>query len=150
MSVVLQGLIGRICLAYLEDVIVYSKRIVHHVPDLRAVFERIREAKLKLKPSKCSLFRSEVLYLGHVINASGTSPDPQKLRVLLNWQVPSTVREVQSYLGFVNFYGDFIASSTDLTSSLYELTVARKNNDAVQLSKIQLDAFNELKRRLCS
>ena len=82
--VVLQSLIGRIWLGYLDDVIVYSKRIADYVLILRAVFERIREAKLKLELSKCSFFRSKVLYLGHVINASGTFPDPSNMRVLLN------------------------------------------------------------------
>ena len=56
MAGVLQGLIGRICLAYLDDVIVFSKKRSEHAADLRAVFDRIRSACLKLKPSKCSLF----------------------------------------------------------------------------------------------
>ena len=53
------------------------------VSDLQAVFERVRAAGLKLKPSKCAFFRSEVLYLGDV-NAAGVAPDPAKLRVLSN------------------------------------------------------------------
>ena len=82
MSSVLQGLIGRICLAYLDDVIVFSKRRDKHVNDLRAVLDRIRDAGLKLKPAKCKLSCEQVLYLGHVISPSGVSPDPAKLGVL--------------------------------------------------------------------
>ena len=149
MTGVLQGLLGRICLAYLDDVIVFSKRLRDHAADLGAVLERIRSAGLKLKPSKCALFRDRVLYLGHVITPAGVSPDPAKLQVLSGWPVPRTVREMQSFLGFVNFYGDFLANATELTAQLYELTAARKGNDAIELSAENLAAFEEVKRRLC-
>ena len=82
MMSVLQGLIGRICLAYLDDVIVFSKRCDEHVNDLRAVLDRIRDAGHKLKHAKCKLFCEQVLYLGHVISPVGVSPDFAKLRVL--------------------------------------------------------------------
>ena len=68
-------------LAYIDDVIVYSRHYFQHLRDIRAVFERLRVAGLKLKPSKCQLFRDEVLYVGHVVNAAGVSPDPAKIRV---------------------------------------------------------------------
>ena len=150
MSIVLQGLIGRICLAYLDDVIVFSKLVKDHVSDLREVFERIRSACLKLKPSKCALFRDEVLYLGHTINALGVSPDPAKLRVLASWPVPETVRDVQSFLGFINFYGDFMANSTELTAPLYDLTASRKGTDRVVFTDVHRKNFEELKSRLCA
>ena len=71
MAGVQQGLIGRISLAYLDDVIVFSKKRLENAADLCAVFDRIRSTGLKLKPSKCSLFADQVLYHGHVISASG-------------------------------------------------------------------------------
>ena len=129
MSIVLRGLMTRICLAYLDDVIVYSRHHCQHLRDLRAVFERLRVAGFKLNPSKCQLFRDEVLYLGHVVNAAGVSPDPAKLRVLSGWPVPETVRDVKSFFGFINFYGEFIPNSTYLTAPLYNLTVGNKGTD---------------------
>ena len=71
MMSVLQGLIGQICLAYLDDVIVFSKRRDDHVNDLRTVLDRIRDAELKLKPAKCNPFCEQVLYLDDVISAAG-------------------------------------------------------------------------------
>ncbi len=127
-------MIGRICIAYLDDVIVFSKRRSEHVNDLRAVLDRIRDAGLKLKPTKCKLYCEQVLYLGHVISAAGMSPDPAKLRVLADCTLPTTVRELQSFLGFVNFYSDFIDEQTALTSSLYDLTSARKGTEPVHFS----------------
>ena len=74
MSIVLRRLMARICLAYLGEVIVYSRHHSQHLRELRAVFERLRVAGLKLKPSKCQLFSDEALYLGHIVNTAGVSP----------------------------------------------------------------------------
>ena len=150
MSIVLRGLMTRICLAYLDDVIIYSRCHYQHLRDLRAVFERLRLVGLKLKPSKCQLFHDEVLYLGHVVNVNGVSLDSAKLRVLSTWPVFETVRDVQSFLGFINFYGEFISSSTHLTAPLYNMTVGKKGTDKVSLNADELAAFQSLKRALCS
>ena len=150
MMSVLQGLIGRICLAYLDDVIVFSKRRSKHVNDMRAVLDRIRDAGLKLKPTKCKLYCEQVLYLGHVISAAGVSPDPAKLHVLADLPLPTTLRELQSFLGFVNFYSDFIDEQTALTSSLYDHTSARNGTEPVHFSAEDIERFAELKRRLCA
>ena len=147
---VLQGLIGRICLAYLDDVIVFSKRRTEHVNDLRAVLDRIREAGLKLQPAKCKLFCEQVLYLGHVISAAGVSPDPAKLRVFAEWPRPTIFHELQSFLGIVNFYSNFIDEQTALTFSLYDLTAARKGTEPVYFTSKHVERFAELKRRLCA
>ena len=148
MAKVLQGLIGCICLAYRDDVIVFSKRRSEHAADLRAVFDRIRSAGLKLKPSKCSLFADHKLYLGHVISTAGVSPDPAKLRVLADWPTPKTVREMQSFLRFVNFYGDYISDATELTAPLHDLTAAREGDDSIKQTAKHLDSFKEIKSRL--
>ena len=91
-----------------------------------------------------------MLYLGHVISTAGITPDPAKLSVLANWPIPMTVRELQSFLGFVNFYNEFIDEQTALTSSLYDLTAVRKGTERVQFLPAHVEAFNEIKRRLCA
>ena len=118
--------------------------------DLKAVLDRIQDAGLKLKPANCKLFCEQVLYLGHVISAAGVSPDLAKLRVLAEWPLPTTVRELQSFLGFVNFYSDFIDEQTALTTSLYDLTAARKGIELVNFKPEDVERFAELKRRLCA
>ena len=82
MAGVLQGLIGRICLAFPDDLLVFSKKRSEHAADLRAVFDRIRSAGLKLKPSKCSLFADQMLYLVPVISASGDPRSRKAARTL--------------------------------------------------------------------
>ena len=91
-----------------------------------------------------------MLYLGHVISAAGVSPDPAKFRVLADWPLPTTFRELQSFLGFVNFYGDFIHEQTALTASLYEMTAARKGTEQVHFSAENVERFKEIKRSLCA
>ena len=103
MADVLHGMMGRICLAYLDDVVVFLQTRSEHAAHLSSVLDRICTAGRKLKPSKWSLFCDQTLYLRHIISAVNVSPDPAKLRVLAEWPVPTTVREMQSFLGFINF-----------------------------------------------
>ena len=88
--------------------------------------------------------------MGHVISPAGVSPNPAKLRVLADWPLSTTVRELQSFLGFVNFYSDFIDEQTALTSSLYDITAARKSTEPVHFTRENIERFAELKRRLCA
>lgn len=107
--------------------IVISKRGAYHVNDLRAVLDRIRDARLKLYLAKCTCFCEQVLCLGHVVSAASVSPDFAKLRVLVDWQLFTTVRALQSFIGFVNFYGDYIDEWIALTVLLYDMTAAQKH-----------------------
>ena len=125
--------------------IIFSKKRSDHAADPRAVFDRIRSAVLKLKPSKCSLFADPLLYLGHVISAAGVSYNPQKLRVFADWPTPKTVCEMQSFLGFVNFYGDYISDATELTAPLYDLTAERTRDESIKLTAEHLESFKEIK-----
>ena len=131
MAGVLQDLMGQICLVYLDDMTFFSTKRSEHATDLCAVLDQIRAAALKLKPSKCSLLCDQTLNLGHVISAANVCPDPAKLQVLTDRPQPATVREMQSFLGVSNFYGDFILNSTELTAPLYDIPVARKGDDSI-------------------
>ena len=116
MKSVLQCLIGQICLAYLDDVIIIPMRCANHVNDLKAVLDCLCYAGLKLKPEICNFFCKQVLYFENVILAASVSFDFAKFRVLANWLLPTIVRQQQSFLGFVNFYGDFIDKQTAISA----------------------------------
>ena len=68
------------------------------------MFEKLAEAELKLKPSKCEFFKSHVNYLGHVVSEDGIECDPKKIEAVRNWPIPVTVTDVRSFLGFTNHY----------------------------------------------
>ena len=67
--------------------------------NLQLVFQRLREANLKLNPRKCNLFQKEVKYLGHVVNAKGVSPDPEKVEAIQAWPRPMSSKDIKTFLG---------------------------------------------------
>ena len=79
-----------------------------HIKRLRGVFEKLSAAGLRLKPSYCEFFKSQITYLGHIVSKDGIETDPKKITTIKEWLAPKTVTEVQSFLGFTNYYCKFI------------------------------------------
>ena len=73
------------CIIYLDDIVIFSKDLASHLERLKAVFQKLEEAGLKLKPSKCELFQRQLAYLGHVISAKGVATDESKIEAIKNW-----------------------------------------------------------------
>ena len=116
MEVVLQNLQWERCLVYLDDVIVFGKTFDETLSNLITVFDRFREANLKLKPKKCKLFRNEVSFLGHIVSKDGVKCDPEKIRSVQDWKIPENVTEVKSFLGLASYYRKFIPDFAILKS----------------------------------
>ena len=110
------------CIVYLDDVIVFSKTPDEHLERLEAVFQKRSAAGLKLKPSKCTFFKTEITYLGHLITSEGVATDPKKIEAVIKWPRPKTVHDVRSFLGFVGYYRRFIKGFSPLSRPLYDLT----------------------------
>ena len=87
------------CIIYLDDIVIFSKDLASHLEGLEAVFQKLEEAGLKLKPSKCELFQRQLAYLGHIISAKRVATDEGKVKAIREWPTPTTVTEVQSFLG---------------------------------------------------
>ena len=145
MEFVLTGLQWSICLIYLDDVIIFSKKFDDHLRRMEEVFGRLREAGLKLKPQKCRFFQKEVTYLGHVVSENGVSTNPSKVSKILDWPIPRNVSELRSFLGLASYYRRFIKDFAKITVPLHRLT---EKNKPFIWSESCLEAFNELKREL--
>ena len=97
MEAVLAGLRWKICLIYLDDVIVTEKTFEDMIKKLDHVFERLHEAGLKLKPRKCQLICREVEFLRHIITRDGVKTDPKKIQVVRDWPVPENIHALRSF-----------------------------------------------------
>ena len=135
MDIVLRGLQWEKCLCYVDDVIVFGSSFEIALENLKTVFERYRQANLKIKPSKCALFQTEVSFLGHIVNESGIKCDPTKVQKVQEWPVPSNVTELKQILGLVGYYRRFIPECSTITAPLTRLL--KKNTKFVWDSNCQ-------------
>lgn len=108
-------------LLYLDDIIVFSSSVSQHVQRLEVVLDRLQREGLKVKLSKCSFFRREVGYLGHIISDQGVATDPAKIEAVAKWPRPSQVSELRSFLGFASYYRRFVEGFAKLASPLHKL-----------------------------
>jgi predicted aspartyl protease len=146
LSLVMTGLQWEICICFLDDLVIFSHDFDSHLKRLSLVFERLKWANLKLKPTKCFLFQSKVRFLGHVVSESGIEPDPAKISCLENFKLESA-KDVSRFLGFANYYRKFLYDYASIAKSLVELT--RKNVPFVMTPERE-HAFATLKEKLTS
>ncbi|MCG7876441.1 MAG: pol polyprotein, partial [Candidatus Thiodiazotropha endolucinida] len=150
------------CLIFLDDILVYSQNFQEHLERLEAVFSRLKQHGLKLKPSKCEFFKTKVKYLGHVVSESGVQTDPDKISALATWPEPDNVKALRSFLGFTGYYRRFIKDYARIVKPLNDLLVGHSTNDCIskknkkkkfaswQWGEAQVLAFNTLKEKLSS
>ena len=118
MEKVLVGLNWTICLVYIDDIVVAGPTIEETVRRLGLVWERLRAAGLKLKPSKCTLFRPEVAFLGHTVDKNGVDTDPSKIAALTERRRPGCVEDIRSFLGLAGYYRDHVGGYAELVAPL--------------------------------
>ena len=110
------------CIIYLDDIIIFSKDPDDYIKRLEGVFEKLAQAGLKLKPSKCEFFKAKLKYLGHIVFLEGIATDPAKIETIQKWPVPKMVTDVRSFIGFTNYYCKFIKGYAKIAHPLHELT----------------------------
>ncbi|KAK3506487.1 hypothetical protein QTP70_002093 [Hemibagrus guttatus] len=118
---VFQDLLGKWVIAYIDDILVYSTSMEEHVCHVREVLSRLQRHHLHVKPEKCEFHRTTVTFLGYVISRQGVEMDAVKVQVVTEWSSPTTVRELQHFLGFANFYRRFISNYSSVAGPLTSL-----------------------------
>ena len=111
MNTILKPHLGKRAKVYLDDIVIWAKTMDEMIENLRLVLQSLREANLKLKPSKCKLFRESVDMLGHVISANGISTDPAKTKIVQNWPEPRNIGELRTFIGMTSYYRKFIRTT---------------------------------------
>ena len=135
-------------LIYLDDVIVYSKTEEEHLVCLCAMLEQFIEHGLKLKPSKCNFFRTEISYLGHKVSAAGMEPGTDGLKGITEIVPPATYTQVQKFLGTTGYFRCFIKGYARIAKPLNDLLQGENSklkSHPVGLPLDALAAFQELK-----
>jgi transposase InsO family protein len=147
----LRNLVDGFCIVYLDDILVFSRSEEEHTEHLRQVCDRLREAELYAKPSKCQFYQREMEFLGFVIDPEGVRMDPGRVKTISEWKnsPPQSFKDVQVLLGFCNFYRRFIQGYSRLAQPLTSLMKGSKNGKKTgdfkkEWGKAQQEAFINL------
>ncbi|GBP23651.1 Retrovirus-related Pol polyprotein from transposon 17.6 [Eumeta japonica] len=122
MNDILKGLIGNICLVYLDDIIIYSENKKQHLERLKKVFDALQRANLKINKNKCKFLKTEVKFLGHKLTPQGIRPTQDKIEAITKFPLPRTVKETKSFLGLIGYYRKFIPNMSKIIKPLTNLT----------------------------
>jgi len=109
-------LLGKCCLIYMDDIMVYSTSLQEHVTDLEKVFKKLAEANFKLQLDKTAFLKKEVEYLGHVVTQKGIRPNP--IEAIKRFEIPKIRKQIKSFLGLLGYYRKFIRDFAAITKPL--------------------------------
>jgi hypothetical protein len=122
MDDVLRPFTNTFVVVYLDDILIYNKTWVEHLHHIQHVLHTLRDHKLYTNLEKCSFSMDMIHYLGYIIDQHGVHVDPTKIQVIRDWPAPTTLTELQSFLGLANFYHRFLLEFSHIAWALSQLT----------------------------
>ena len=145
MSDILEGLDGVIC--QMDDILIHGRNHMEHDARVRAVLFRLQRAGLTLNIQKCEFSQGRLKFLGHIVDAQGVHADPEKTRAIGHFPTPTTVTELQRFMGMVNQLGKFVPGLDDINAPLRQLL---RKDSAWYWDEAQQTAFQQVKEKLAS
>jgi len=145
MSIVLREHLWEICLCYLDDIIIFGRTPQELLDRMRTILDKLCEVGLKVKPSKCVLFKTEIQYLGHLVSKAGINPMFDKIQALKDWSTPNCLTDVRAFLGLASYYRKFVRGFATIAKPL--TTLMRKKVRFTWSQEAQ-QAFDRLKEAL--
>jgi hypothetical protein len=134
--------LDKFVVVFIDDILIYSKNEEEHAKHLRIVLTRLREHQLYAKFSKCVFWLEEIQFLGHVLSAKGIAVDPSKVKDILEWNSPTTMHQVWSFLGLAGYYRRLIP---DFSKNFRPIIGLLKNDTKFDWSSKCNEAFEQLK-----
>ncbi|XP_073225614.1 uncharacterized protein [Cicer arietinum] len=122
MNRVFKPFLDQFVIVFIDDILVYFKSKEEHERHLSLVLQTLRDKQLYAKFSKCQFLLDSVAFLGHVVSKNEIGVDPSKVEAVHNWPRPTTVKEIQSFLGLSGYYRCFVKDFSKMTSTLTRLT----------------------------
>ncbi|GBG83825.1 hypothetical protein CBR_g37625 [Chara braunii] len=113
--------LNRFVVVYLDDILVFSRTLEEHQGHLRQVLEKLREANFKINAKKCDWAKTQVLYLGHILDGDDVKPEDSKIAAIRDWPTPRTLTELRSFLGLANYYRKFVRNFSTIAAPLRRL-----------------------------
>ena len=154
METVMAGLTWNCCIVYIDDVVIYSKTFAEHLVHLEKVFQRLRAYKICAKPSKCTLVKQEVEYLGHIVGKGMVKPNIHNMVKIREARLPTTVKEIRQFNGMASYYRRFIPGFARIARPLTNLMTDKVNGGRkggkVDLTEGAIRSYEELKKLLTS
>ena len=138
---------GNLLMCYVDDVVIATPSLEDHIDRLDEVFGCMKRAGLKCKPSKCEILRDSIKYLGRMVDRHGVRPDPEAVEAVLTWKAPRTDTQLMSFLGFANYYREFIKGYADKVYPMQKLM--RNKGKKFEWNEEAQVAFENIKRELC-
>lgn len=148
MDYVLQDLIGKRCLVYMDDIIIFSTSLQEHAENLDKVLKALTKFNMKIQLDKSEFLKRETAFLGHIVTPEGVKCNPDKIRAIESWPLPRNEKELRGFLGTIGYYRRFIR---DFAKIVKPLTVQLKKNEELRHTKEFVETFEKCKSLLtCS
>ncbi|KAI2667107.1 Transposon Tf2-6 polyprotein [Labeo rohita] len=142
---VFRDMLNRWVIVYIDDILIYSDSYPEHVQHVRAVLQRLVQHQLYAKQEKCEFHQQSISFLGYIISPEGVAMDETKVSAVRDWPRPKTLKELQRFLGFSNFYRRFIRNFSSVAAPL--TSMIKKGDTRLSWSLPAIQAFEELRQR---
>ncbi len=142
---VFRDMLDHYVIVYIDDILIYSETLQEHIQHVRSVLQHLIKYQLYAKLEKCEFHTTSDTFLGYIISQEGVAMDEGKVHAVLNWPLPSNIKELQRFLGFANFYRRFIRGFSSIAAPLTNMT--KKGSHRLQWTAAAHKAFDQLKRQ---
>ena len=138
---------GNLVMCYVDDVVIATPTLEDHIERLDEVLACMKMSGLKCKPSKCEILKDSIKYLGRMVDKHGIRPDPDAVEAVLTWKSPKTEHQLMSFLGFANYYREFIKGYADKVYPMQQLM--RHKGKKFTWNNAAEESFQRIKKELC-